>query len=341
MCSSMPSRKTSSGSCCLEHPQPALTDEAVARVVAGALAVVPVGDDGHRQAEPREDVEAGEPVGVGAHLVDVVDRSERVPPDMSSAVRPMALAPDARRVYFQVSFFHGFVEYDLLADKVLRLARPAAPERGGQEASRGLPARLRPPRAGHEPAGDEAVRGGDDVRLRRDRPGTASPYSSLPPAQKPYWSTNSRRRPLLLHLLQRRRPRAAVSYASEREVGSVQVGDHPQRMRMGEVGEGALGVRRAPARGRPGGPRPKLRVRSGRSACAPGRPVRLRVRVTVTRGGRRVAVRRARVRVGGVSARTGRRGRAVLRERRGLERARRYACGRAARATAPATRVSG
>ena len=33
-------------------------------------------------------------------------------PHMSSAVRPMAIAPGSRYVYFQVSFFHGYVKFD-------------------------------------------------------------------------------------------------------------------------------------------------------------------------------------------------------------------------------------
>ena len=41
---------------------------------------------------------------------------------MSGAVRPIALSPDERYLYFQISFFHGFVEYDLQQDRVLRLA---------------------------------------------------------------------------------------------------------------------------------------------------------------------------------------------------------------------------
>src|SRR3954468_14371672 len=49
-------------------------------------------------------------------------------PDMSSAVRPMAIAADEKTLYFQVSFFHGFVEYDLVHDKVLRIATLPVPE---------------------------------------------------------------------------------------------------------------------------------------------------------------------------------------------------------------------
>src|SRR4051812_35647455 len=43
-------------------------------------------------------------------------------PNMSSAVRPMALSPNEKWLYFQVSFFHGFAEYNLKRDRVTRVA---------------------------------------------------------------------------------------------------------------------------------------------------------------------------------------------------------------------------
>ncbi|MGH3950224.1 MAG: YncE family protein, partial [Pseudonocardiaceae bacterium] len=41
---------------------------------------------------------------------------------LSSAIRPMAHTPDERYFYFQLSFFHGFVEYDIVADRIRRVA---------------------------------------------------------------------------------------------------------------------------------------------------------------------------------------------------------------------------
>ena len=34
-------------------------------------------------------------------------------PDMSSAVRPMAITSNERKAFLQVSFFHGVVSYNL------------------------------------------------------------------------------------------------------------------------------------------------------------------------------------------------------------------------------------
>ncbi len=43
--------------------------------------------------------------------------------DLSTAVRPMTLSPNEQRIYFQVSFFHGFLEMDRATGRILRVKR--------------------------------------------------------------------------------------------------------------------------------------------------------------------------------------------------------------------------
>jgi YVTN family beta-propeller protein len=169
--------------------------------------------------------------------------------DMSSAVRPMALTPDERFLYFQVSFFHGFVEYDLQQDKVLRLAHLPLSEKAKNtpreqylldSAHHGL---------AMNPAGTKLCAAGtmsDYIAIvhRSD-----FKYKLASFGTKPYWSTNSGDGRYCFVSYSGDDAIAAIDYATEKEVARVKVGDHPQRMRMGVVQVGALGI---PAGKKPG-----------------------------------------------------------------------------------------
>ena len=87
-------------------------------------------------------------------------------PNMSSAVRPMAIAPDERHSISR-SFFHGFVEYDLRRDKVLRVAHLPVSDEAKQLRREQHCSTPRAPRRPWTQEG-EAVRGGHDVGLRGD-----------------------------------------------------------------------------------------------------------------------------------------------------------------------------
>jgi len=153
--------------------------------------------------------------------------------NMSSAVRPMALAPDGRTVYFQLSFLHGFVEYDLVNDKVLRVAQlplsnEAASKRRDEylldSAHHGLAI---------NPQGTKLCVAGtmSDYAAIVDRQTFAARI--LPLGHKPYWATNSADGRYCFVSFSGDDRVSVISYATETQVASIPVGDHPQRMRMG------------------------------------------------------------------------------------------------------------
>jgi DNA-binding beta-propeller fold protein YncE len=156
-------------------------------------------------------------------------------PNMSSAVRPMAVSPDEKFVYMQISFFHGFVEYDLEHQRVTRLAHLPLTEESAKlrrdqyvldSAHHGLSI---------NPSGTKLCAAGtmSDYAAIVNRSDFA--YKIIPVGDKPYWSTNSGDGKNCFVSVSGEDRVSVISYASAREIASIPVGDHPQRMRLGPI----------------------------------------------------------------------------------------------------------
>ena len=157
-------------------------------------------------------------------------------PEMSSAVRPMALSRNEKRVYFQVSFFHGFVEYNFVQDRVTRVANlPVSDE--AKEIPR------------EQYLLDSAHHGialsGDGKRLCVA--GTMSDYAAIVSRRsfryrliegagtKPYWSTTSSDGKRCYVSWSGTDNVSVISYRKRKVIADIPVGDHPQRVRTGVV----------------------------------------------------------------------------------------------------------
>jgi DNA-binding beta-propeller fold protein YncE len=155
-------------------------------------------------------------------------------PNMSSAVRPMALSPDERWLYFQVSFFHGFVEYNFAQHRVTRVAQ--------------LP-NLVPEMPREQYLLDSAHHGiaMNSLGTKLCVAGTMDDYAAIVDrasfsykliqnvGERPYWVTNNGDGRYCFISWSGSDKISAISYSTGQVVGQVPVGDHPQRMRMGVV----------------------------------------------------------------------------------------------------------
>ena len=161
-------------------------------------------------------------------------------PNMSSAVRPMALSPTERYVYFQLSFLHGFVEYDLKRDRPLRIAQlPLSEEAQGLRRDQYLLDSAHHGLAMNPRATKLCVAGTmSDYAAIVTRKTFA--YTIAPVGEKPYWATNDGTGKLCFVSVSGEDRVAVISYRTGREIASIPVGDHPQRMRMGRARRSSL-----------------------------------------------------------------------------------------------------
>ncbi|MBD8871193.1 YncE family protein [Nocardioides donggukensis] len=158
---------------------------------------------------------------------------------VSHAVRPLTLSPDARFVYFQVSFFHGFLEMNLRTGRITRVRRlpdlvPDTPREAYllDSAHHGI---------AMNPDGTDLCVAGtmSDYATVVDRR-TMERGRLLKGGEKPYWVTPSADGEHCYISWSGSDTVSRISYRTGRIDDTVPVGDHPQRIRNGFLARGFL-----------------------------------------------------------------------------------------------------
>lgn len=170
--------------------------------------------------------------------VKVIDMRQRLDAiglgDHSDAVRPAVFSPDESKLYFQVSFFNGFFEYDVAGDRITRTKtlpkNPATSEDRttwvNDSRHHGL---------SMSPDGARICVAGtmDDYATVVNR--DTLEEGPLVPAAKPYWATVSGDGTHCVVSESGADQVTAIDFATGEKSVSVPVGDHPQRVRIGRV----------------------------------------------------------------------------------------------------------
>jgi DNA-binding beta-propeller fold protein YncE len=155
--------------------------------------------------------------------------------DFHRGVRPFVVLPDNRTMYVQLSFFHGFIEYDLQQERTLRTVNLPL-----QEAA-GMPREDYPLDSAHH-----GLAMNEDFTKICDA-GTVADYVAIihrrtlkvqriiEVGDMPYWATSSADGQYCFVANSNSDDVSVLSYDRAREVARFPVGDHPQRMRMASV----------------------------------------------------------------------------------------------------------
>jgi YVTN family beta-propeller protein len=149
--------------------------------------------------------------------------------DFGVGIRPFHVLPDERTMYAQLSFLHGFIEYDLVEERTLRTVN--LPLMGAQQGDNVLDS------AHHGLALNEdfskicAAGTVADYVAIVSRPGLTVD-NIIPVGDQPYWATSSPDGKYCFVSNSQSDDVSVISYDDAVEVARFPVGDHPQRARV-------------------------------------------------------------------------------------------------------------
>jgi len=173
--------------------------------------------------------------------VDMKEKLEEAGFDwIDRAVRPMAITKDEKFAYLQISLFHGFFEYDIVNDMLTRRLALFIPE-----ANKDMALGDHVLNSGHHGialSGDDqtiCVAGTMDGYIaivdRKSFEYKIIKLSDDPKEAKPYWVTSSKDGTKAYVSISGLDKVSVVEYSTGKVVAEVPVGNHPQRVRNGQL----------------------------------------------------------------------------------------------------------